>query len=181
VFNDCCADLLGSLTIDLGHHCKTAFSFYQSDDGMLTPRTNAGIGLLTLDARATLNRVKSIRYRAPARGQAASVMTAERISVAARSLAAQALRFPRTIPALTRASHQFPVDSRFVTSQYLGHPDLGSSNAYHCTYLIMLGLDEVCTGHPAASTGRSKCFDANAPQPTGPLIKSCTSSFESSL
>ena len=37
--------------------------------------------------------------------------------------------------------------------------------------LITFGLAEVCIGHWASSTGRSKDFYTNAPQPSNPLIK----------
>jgi len=44
------ADLLGTLSIDLGHHCKTSFSLNQGHDGMLVNSINDGVAFRSTDA-----------------------------------------------------------------------------------------------------------------------------------
>lgn len=96
---------------------------------------------------------------------------ARRISAAALSLFRQMLGLRGPIPSSARAPRQLSADSRFVTAHYLGDLGLVMSGFHQCMDLITFGLAEVCIGHQASSTGRSKCFDANAPQPPDPLIK----------
>lgn len=75
-FNNGSADLLGSLAIDLGRHCKTAFSLNQSDDGMLVSRPNDGVAFPVANAAASLDDFRPLGNRAPVRDLATTFLSA---------------------------------------------------------------------------------------------------------
>ena len=58
------ADLLGSLSVNFGHHCVAAFSLNQSDDGVLVRCPNDGIAFPVTDMSASLNRFGALSNRA---------------------------------------------------------------------------------------------------------------------
>ncbi len=75
-FSNGCAHLLGCLTINLSHHCKTAFSFNQGHNGMLVCRSYDGIAFPVTDAGAKVYRCGAHGNRASIRNMSAAVVAA---------------------------------------------------------------------------------------------------------
>lgn len=72
--DDCSAHLFRRLSLNLGHHCKTAFSLNQGEDGTLLRSANVGVALPMPDMGALFNRLGPLKNRAPVRDLTAAIM-----------------------------------------------------------------------------------------------------------
>ena len=98
-------------------------------------------------------------------------VNASRITARLRTIMRQILSLAGTISSTARSTGHFSTNSRFMAPQNPGYLNLCLSCFHKRLNLITFGLAEVCIGHWASSTGRSKGYDTNAPQPSNPLIK----------
>ncbi len=85
---DCSANLFRRLSLNLGHHCRTAFSLNQVNYCMLMRSANDGVALPISDLGALFNRLGTLKNRAPVRDLTAAIM-ATGIALTALFLAAQ--------------------------------------------------------------------------------------------